>query len=180
VVKTLKIWWGTLYGSYLLYGVFITILYKISFKIHNKSLSMMSTCHIRFHPDMSDQVRETPQIARWARWSLQAVADTKLPVCALLPCLYTTPHCPAAVAGSPIQAKYYTAVVIKSVALWSTRNLQPWKPTLATSTLQVIKFPVGMTHPNGKVEIPLGRELRCELGLELGLFAPRSVAPLRW
>jgi hypothetical protein len=46
-------------------------------------------------------------------------------------------------------AKYYTAVVIKSVALWSTRNLQPWNQPwpqvrYKSRDLVVIKFPVGI------------------------------------
>jgi hypothetical protein len=34
-------------------------------------------------------------------------------------------------------AKYYTAVVIKSVALWYNQDFATLKPTLATSTLQI-------------------------------------------
>jgi hypothetical protein len=44
--------------------------------------------------------------------------------------------------------KYDTAVVIKSVALWSTRNLQPWnrpwpQVRYKSRDLVVTKFPVG-------------------------------------
>jgi hypothetical protein len=51
-------------------------------------------------------------------------------------------------------AKYYTAVVIKYVALWSTKTLQPWnwpwpQVRYKTRDLVVIKFPVGVRYESG-------------------------------